>query len=143
MDVHTKTQRRRNMAAIRQKDTKPELIVRRLLHRHGYRYRLHVRLCGARPDVVYRTRRKVIFVHGCFWHMHECRYGVVQPKTNAAFWKNKRETNVQRDREQLARLDKAGWQALVVWECETRDVPVLQQKLFRFLEGDRSEERAD
>jgi DNA mismatch endonuclease (patch repair protein) len=68
---------------------------------------------------------------------------MVQPKTNAAFWKNKRETNVQRDREQLARLDKAGWQSLVVWECETRDVPVLQQKLSRFLEGDRPEERAD
>lgn len=124
------------MAAIKHKNTKPELVVRRLLHRQGYRYRLHVNVCGARPDVVFRRRRQIIFVHGCFWHMHECRYGRVQPKTNGAFWKKKREANVKRDDRQLARLAAEGWHALVVWECETRDAAKLQERLVRFLEND-------
>ena len=139
-DIVSEEQRSYIMSRVRSKNTKPEILVRSYLHRCGLRFRVHGEKLPGKPDLVLPKYSTIVFVHGCFWHMHECRYGVVQPKTNAAFWKNKRETNVQRDREQLARLDKAGWQALVVWECETRDVPVLQQKLFRFLEGDRSEE---
>ena len=133
MDVHTRTQRRRNMAAIKQKDTKPELCVRRLVHRQGYRYRLHVKGLPGRPDLVFQRRQKVLFVHGCFWHMHDCRYGAVQPKTNADFWKKKLEANVVRDQRDVASLQAAGWKVLVVWECETKDVSQLQFRLKRFL----------
>ena len=133
MDIHSKTQRRRNMAAIKQKDTKPELRVRRLIHRQGYRYRLHVKGLPGRPDLVFQRRQKVVFVHGCFWHMHDCRYGAVQPKTNAEFWRKKREANVVRDDRDVASLQAAGWHVLVVWECETKDVSQLESRLKTFL----------
>ena len=97
MDVLTRDKRSRNMAAIRGKDTGPERTIRRLLHTMGYRYVLHDRRLPGRPDLVFPRRRKVIFVHGCFWHMHECRYGRVVPAMNAEFWHKKRVGNVDRD----------------------------------------------
>jgi len=133
MDVHDKSQRHRNMAAIKGKDTKPEMVVRRLVFRLGYRYRLHGKNLPGRPDLVFRSRRKVIFVHGCFWHMHVCRYGQVKPKTNATFWQEKRKANVERDRRQLSALTSDGWDVLVVWECETKDVCQLKIRLEVFL----------
>src|SRR5262249_10525736 len=100
VDVHTPMQRSRNMAAIHAKDTKPEMIVRRMVHSFGYRYRLHARDLIGCPDLVLPKYKFLIFVHGCFWHMHKCRYGKVVPKTNARFWQNKRLQNVERDKRQ-------------------------------------------
>lgn len=132
-DVLTPEQRSRCMSRIRGKDTSPELIVRSLVFSMGYRYRLHDKRLPGSPDLVFKGRRKIIFVHGCFWHMHDCRYGQVRPKTNAAFWEAKRNRNVQRDMENIAALHFTGWRALVIWECETKDSESLAQKLKMFL----------
>ena len=139
MDVLARVQRSRNMAAIRGKDTRPERSIRRLLHTMGYRYVLHDRRLPGRPDLVFPRRRKVIFVHGCFWHMHhECKYGRVVPATNAEFWHKKRVGNVDRDARAMRALAAQGWHALVTWECEIRDIDSLARRLVAFLE---SEER--
>jgi DNA mismatch endonuclease (patch repair protein) len=132
-DVHTPEQRSRNMASIRGKNTKPEKVVRSLLHKLGYRYRLHRRDLPGRPDLVFSSRRKVIFVHGCFWHMHDCRWGRVTPATNGDFWRNKRQGNCERDDTAVKALAAAGWEALIVWECETRNTAPLQARLESFL----------
>ena len=133
-DVHTPEQRSRNMSRIRSGNTRPELIVRSLVHRLGARFRLHVRTLPGKPDLVLPGRRKVIFVHGCFWHCHNCRYGRVKPATNAEFWRQKRQQNQDRDRRQRKALREDGWQVLVVWECWTRQpeqrlIPALQRFL--------------
>src|SRR4051812_31813701 len=120
-DVHTRAQRSRNMAAIRCKDTRPEMAVRSIAHRLGDRYRLHVRELPGHPDLVFPRLRKVIFVHGCFWHMHACRYGRVTPRTRADFWQTKRAGNVSRDHRTMRKLRREGWRILVVWECQMRD----------------------
>lgn len=119
-DTLTKDQRHRNMAAIRGKDTKPELLVRKFLFSRGFRYRLnHPRLPG-HPDIVLRKYRIVIFVNGCFWHGHEnCRYFRL-PKTNVDFWKNKIERNRERDKEEQHRLAEMGWHCVTVWECQLK-----------------------
>jgi DNA mismatch endonuclease (patch repair protein) len=134
-DVHTREQRSRNMSAIRGKDTKPEMLVRSIVHRLGYRYRLHSRDLPGAPDLVFARLRKIINVHGCFWHMHTCRYGLVTPRTNADFWKTKRSGNVDRDRIILHKLRADGWDVLTVWECETRNAEALQRRLRAFLEA--------
>jgi DNA mismatch endonuclease (patch repair protein) len=134
-DVLTPDQRRRNMQAIRARDTKPEMKVRKLLHGLGYRYRLHRRDLPGTPDLVFPKRRKTIFVHGCFWHMHDCRYGTVVPRTNADFWQRKRESNVARDTRHLQDLRDRGWDVLTVWECWTRDPDGLHSRLVTFLEA--------
>lgn len=133
MDVHTPQQRSRNMAAIKAKDTGPEMEVRRMLHRRGFRYALHKRGLPGRPDLVFASRRKVVFVHGCYWHMHDCRYGRVAATTRAEFWRTKRLGNVERDRRNVTLLEEAGWDVFVVWECEIKDGPALQQRLVEFL----------
>jgi DNA mismatch endonuclease (patch repair protein) len=132
-DVHTPEQRRRNMSAIRRRDTKPEMLVRRTAHAMGYRYVLQGRGLPGRPDLVFPSRRKAIFVHGCFWHLHSCRYGQVTPATNPGFWAEKRRRNAERDTANLEALKLAGWQVLEIWECETRDQLVLVEQLQRFL----------
>jgi len=121
------------MAAIRGKHTKPELAVRAVLRQLGLRYGLHQETLPGKPDIVIPRGRKAIFVHGCFWHMHRCRYGRVVPTTNAAFWKRKRLGNVKRDRKKLRELRKAGWQVLTIWECWTRDPDNLIEKVSVFL----------
>lgn len=126
-------QRSANMSRIRGKDTKPEMVVRRLLHRAGYRYRLHRRDLPGTPDLVFPSRRKVLFVHGCFWHSHSCRAGQTRPANNAEFWAAKRERTVERDAEQLARLADLGWDVLVVWECELKDESALEERLRAWL----------
>jgi DNA mismatch endonuclease (patch repair protein) len=131
-DVHTKTQRSYNMSAIRNKNTGPEMIVRSVLHSLGYRYRLHVRDLPGCPDIVLPKHNAIIFVHGCFWHMHNCRFGRVTPKTNAKFWQKKRTGNVERDKKQRWLLRKE-WSVLTVWECETRDLKKLSRRLVGFL----------
>ena len=120
MDRITPELRSINMRAIRSKDTKPELAIWRMVHGMGYRYRLHVGGLPGGPDLVFSTKKKVIFVHGCFWHQHDqetCRISR-KPKLNTRYWLSKLERNVQRDRESRAMLEKAGWSVLVIWECE-------------------------
>ncbi|SRR6266404_429408 len=134
MDVLTPEQRRRCMSAIRNKDTKPELLVRLLLRRMGYRYRLHSAGLPGKPDVVLRKQRLVIFVHGCFWHSHRCRYGKVIPVTNAKFWQSKRAENVRRDKRNRGRLRRAGWSVITVWECWTRNPDNLFERLVTLLQ---------
>ena len=132
-DVLTPQQRRFNMSRIRGKDTGPEMVVRRLAHRVGYRYRLHRRDLPGRPDMVFVSRRKVIFVHGCYWHRHDCRFGNVSPKTNATFWKEKIQGNVARDERNAQALAQLGWKMYVIWECELRDERALGRRLKRYL----------
>jgi DNA mismatch endonuclease (patch repair protein) len=121
------------MSAIRGKNTKPEMIVRRIAHGLGYRYRLHRRDLPGAPDLVFPSLRKVINVHGCYWHMHSCRWGCVSPKTNAEFWQTKRSGNVQRDKRNLMQLRRDGWTVLTVWECETRQADKLRLRINSFL----------
>ena len=122
------------MSRIRGRDTKPELIVRSMVHRMGYRFRRHVKGLVGKPDLVLPRHRKIIFVHGCYWHMHRCRFGKVVPKTNTEFWQNKRQGNVDRDRRNLRTLRREGWKVLVIWECWTRDEEKLFAKLSAFLD---------
>jgi DNA mismatch endonuclease (patch repair protein) len=109
-----------DMRAIRSKDTKPELVVRRLVHAIGYRYRLHRKDLAGQPDLVFPSRRKVVFVNGCFWHGHDCRRGNVHPKTNASYWRAKIARNVERDVRSKTALCDSGWSVLTIWECETK-----------------------
>jgi DNA mismatch endonuclease, patch repair protein len=132
-DVHTPEQRSRNMAAIRNKNTKPEIVVRRLLCGMGIRYRLHRSDLPGKPDIVMPGRKTAIFVHGCFFHMHNCRYGRVVPATNAEFWRTKRSGNAARDKRNAKHLRKLGWNVTTVWECETKDPEELRRGLLKLL----------
>ncbi len=129
MDVHTAEQRSRNMSAIRGRDTKPEMRVRSLLHSLGYRYRLHRKDLPGKPDIVLPKYRTAIFVHGCFWHSHNCRWGMVTPKTRSEFWTEKRRGTTERDSRNLRALEAAGWRVLVIWECQSRSAEELRQLL--------------
>ena len=132
-DVHTEEQRSFNMSRIRGKNTKPEMTVRSVVHRLGYRYALHRSDLPGHPDIVLVRYKKIIFVHGCFWHMHRCRYGRVTPATNTKFWHDKRRGNVERDKRNLRKLRRDGWRVLVIWECQTPDAENLGGKLKSFL----------
>lgn len=123
----------RCMAAIRGKDTRPEQIVRMIAHRRGCRFRLHAADLPGKPDLVFRSRRALVFVHGCFWHSHACRRGLSTARTNAAFWRLKRRRNRERDKRTLAALRRAGWRVLVIWECHTRNPERLARRLQEFL----------
>jgi DNA mismatch endonuclease, patch repair protein len=127
--------RSRLMSRVRGRNTKPEMVVRRLVHAMGYRHRLHRRDLPGTPDLVFPARRKIVFVHGCFWHRHPgCRHAT-SPKTRQGFWEHKFQENVERDRRKLESLVRLGWQSLVIWSCETSDTVSLEMKLRRFLEG--------
>lgn len=133
-DVFSPEKRSAVMARIRAKDTEPELLVRRLLHGMGYRFRLHRRDLPGTPDVVLPGRRAVIFVHGCFWHGHEgCRLAT-SPATRREFWTTKIAANRGRDARAVRRLRRAGWSVAVVWECQTRRIDRLARRLHRFLD---------
>lgn len=136
-DVLTPEQRHRCMSRIGPRDSKPEMVVRSLVHRLGYRFRLHRKDLPGKPDVVLPRHRKVIFVHGCFWHRHSCKYGRPQPRQNAEFWRDKLQRNVERDKRVRQRLRENGWQVLVVWECETRDTDRLRKRIGGFLSWGR------
>ena len=133
MDVHTREQRSRNMRAIKGKNTQPEIAVRKLVHRLGYRFSLHRKDLPGKPDLVFRSRRRVIFVHGCYWHMHRCPLGSVIEKTRTEFWQTKRKGNVARDRLRMRTLDRDGWKVLVVWACELKHPALLERRLEAFL----------
>jgi DNA mismatch endonuclease, patch repair protein len=124
--------RSENMRAIRGKDTLPEMTVRRLVHKLGYRFRLHRQDLPGTPDLVFPARRKVIFVHGCFWHSHACKTGLV-PNSNRDFWLPKLRKNKARDRKNLKALLQQGWDSLVIWQCELQDVRAVHLRIRRFL----------
>ena len=136
-DTRTPEQRRRIMQAVGTEDTGPERVVRRLLHGHGYRYRLHVKDLPGRPDIVFPGRQKAIFVHGCFWHGHGCEKGKA-PKSRLDYWGPKLKANAERDVAQRMQLEALGWSVLTVWQCETRDPASLAGKLFAFLDAAKS-----
>ena len=126
------------MSRVKGRDTKPEMVVRRLLHAMGFRYRLHAKDLPGKPDIVFRGRRLAIFVNGCFWHRHpgpECRLARL-PKSRLDFWIPKLEANRRRDVENIERLEALGWRVLLVWECELRDSEQLGNTLRRFIEGE-------
>lgn len=130
--------RRQVMSSIRRENTKPELIVRRILWRLGARFRLHGRDLPGRPDVVMRSRRTAIFVHGCLWHLHEgCRLAR-PPKSQPHYWPAKLARNKERDRQNLRRLREQGWLVEIIWECETRDLEALERRLRQILLASRA-----
>jgi DNA mismatch endonuclease, patch repair protein len=121
------------MQAVKTKDTGPEIAVRRLLHRLGYRYRLHRKDLPGRPDIVFPGRKKAIFVHGCFWHAHDCAKGRA-PKSRLEYWGPKLARNVARDAENVAALRTLGWTILTVWQCELHETKALERRLRTFLD---------
>jgi DNA mismatch endonuclease (patch repair protein) len=134
MDNLTPEQRSGQMRLIRSTDTKPELRVRRLVHGMGYRYRLHRAELPGKPDLVFPSRQKAIFVHGCFWHGHNCKFGRV-PKSNIEYWTNKIATTRRRDRRNIQLLRELDWKCLTIWECCMNDDIKLAKRISRFLEG--------
>jgi DNA mismatch endonuclease, patch repair protein len=127
------------MSRIRDKDTKPELVVRSMLHQMGYRFRLHRSDLPGKPDIVLPKYKIVIQVYGCFWHRHQgCKMAYI-PKTRKHFWMEKFTKNVERDRKQQKQLEKLGWQLLVVWECETNNLKRLANKLSTAIEGTKDQ----
>lgn len=132
MDRLTPQRRSRLMSRIRGKDTAPEMAVRSILHRLGYRYRLHVKDLPGKPDLVFPALRKAVFVHGCYWHGHSCRLGRAQSKSNVDFWAGKLAANTSRDARNVALLRERGWEVEIVWQCELKEGLWLERVL-RFL----------
>ncbi|WP_420463428.1 very short patch repair endonuclease [Candidatus Palauibacter sp.] len=135
LDTLTVRERSERMSRIRSKDTKPEMRVRRLVHGLGYRYRLHAKDLPGRPDLVFQPRRKVILVHGCFWHRHEgcSRNRLPKSPERRDFWRKKLDGNARRDRSKEAALRRLGWEILVIWECETKALDPLAERVRAFL----------
>ena len=133
MGKATPAQISERMRRIRKTATKPELVVRKLAHAMGYRFRLYRRDLPGTPDLVFPSRKKAVFVHGCFWHQHNCALGSKQPFANQEYWLPKLARNVSRDIAVNNELVKMGWSVLVIWECETRDVLVVRRALENFL----------
>jgi len=131
LDKLSPEKRSENMRRIRSKGMKPELLVRSIAHRMGYRFRLHARDLPGRPDLVFRSRRKIIFVNGCFWHGHSCKEGRRVPKSNVDYWMQKIAKNKVRDAKNRRKLKADGWSVLTIWECEKE--PEIRQKLRSFL----------
>ncbi len=132
-DPFTSENRSRIMGLIRDRDTKPERVVRGIAHRLGYRFRLNRRDLPGTPDLVFPRLRKVVFVHGCFWHRHSCRRGRSTPVNNARFWLRKLEGNAARDHRALAKLRRSGWAVLTLWECQLANLEKLERRLEEFL----------
>jgi DNA mismatch endonuclease (patch repair protein) len=133
MDVFTKEKRSKIMSKIKGKDTKPEKVVRSLLHQMGYRFRLHRKDLPGNPDIVLPKHKKVIFVHGCFWHGHDGCPRAKRPSTNKKFWNEKLLKNIERDKKNQSDLPKLGWQLLVVWQCQIKDLDNLIGKINKFI----------
>jgi DNA mismatch endonuclease (patch repair protein) len=141
VDVHSKKVRSYNMSRIKSKNTKPEEIVRKYLFKAGLRYRKNVKALPGSPDIVLAKHKTVIFVNGCFWHVHECCRFFVWPSTNKIFWKNKLSKNVMRDKENYQQLISIGWKVIVVWECELKkDKPGRLDALYKEIVGSNTTE---
>jgi DNA mismatch endonuclease (patch repair protein) len=138
-DNVTNEVRSRIMASVRSTGTRPEMVVRRSLHQLGYRYRLHRRDLPGTPDLAFISKRKALFVNGCFWHMHAGCPRAKIPDSNREFWLSKLERNCRRDTESIAALQRLGWDVMTVWECELRDLTSVLDRLSHFLgTGDNS-----
>ncbi|EIM62984.1 very short patch repair endonuclease [Desulfobacter postgatei] len=137
MDVFTREKRSQIMSRVSGKNTKPELIVRSLLHNMGYRFRLHRNELPGKPDIILPKYKKIIFVHGCFWHGHIDCPRAKRPTTNKKFWNEKLNKNIERDKVTLNNLKQLGWDVLTVWTCEVKSIEKLRNKLFSFIEGHR------
>jgi len=135
VDTVPPSKRSEVMARVRSKDTRPELFVRRLVFAMGYRYRLHAKGLPGCPDLVFSSRQKVIFVHGCFWHRHENCALARMPKSRLGFWRPKLEGNKRRDVKNMKRLAREGWKVLTIWECQLNDSVRLQTTIRRFLDA--------
>jgi DNA mismatch endonuclease (patch repair protein) len=129
VDSLTPIQRRKTMAAVKSVNTKPELLVRSFLHSAGFRYRLHRKDLPGKPDIVLPKYNTVIFVHGCFWHQHTNCRAAARPTTRTEYWDKKLDRNIQRDVSHIEQIEDLGWEVIVVWECETKDVALLENKL--------------
>lgn len=134
MDTFTPEERSRIMAAVKDKDTRPELLVRRLLREMGFHYRLHPKDVPGKPDISFKGRKKAIFIHGCFWHGHACKRGARTPKTNREYWEQKINRNKQRDVQHRDALRAMGWDVLTLWECELKDISRVMERLTVFME---------
>ncbi|MEZ4709795.1 MAG: very short patch repair endonuclease [Caldilineaceae bacterium] len=132
-DNLTPSQRKRTMKSVHSKDTKPEMKVRRLIHNMGFRYRLHRSDLPGKPDLVFPSKHKVIFIHGCFWHGHNCKRGQRMPVTNQEYWLAKLNRNKERDKNNQEKLRKLGWDVLILWECQLKDIPELKQSVIDYL----------
>jgi len=133
MDIISKEKRSWNMSRIRNKNTKPEMIVRSLLHRMGYRFILHKKGLPGKPDIVLPKHETIIFVHGCFWHRHQsCKYAY-NPKSRIEFWRNKFIENKNRDKKVQNDLIELGWNVNVIWECETKNLDLLENKIISIM----------
>lgn len=133
MDIVDSATRSRMMAAIREKNTGPEIVVRRYLHALGYRFRIHRKDLPGKPDIVMPKLRTCIFVHGCFWHRHpDCRYAYT-PKSRLDFWLPKFAKNIERDLAAQSALRELGWNVVIIWECETKKIDLLRQKIYEAL----------
>ena len=121
------------MSRVKSKDTAPEMVVRRLVHSLGYRYRLHGANLPGKPDLVFASKKKVILVHGCYWHGHDCKRGARMPSTNREYWSAKIGRNKERDARSVASLEQSGWSVMAVWECEIRDSAALAERIHNFL----------
>ncbi|MEK9939377.1 MAG: very short patch repair endonuclease [Methylotenera sp.] len=130
-DRVSKEIRSKIMRKVKSKNTKPELLIRKILTTAGYRYRLHVKDLPGKPDIVFKKRRRVLFVHGCFWHGHaECSRGTI---ADSEFWRIKIKSNMDRDEKTLSKLAENGWQCLIIWECELKNIDFVKSKIFDFL----------
>ena len=138
-DIYGPRKRSEIMARVRAKGTKPEQVVRQIAHSLGYRFRLHRDNLPGKPDLVFPRHRKVILVHGCFWHGHRHCSKAKRPATNRAFWEKKLSRNMERDRQDTAALREAGWKVLVLWECETKNRGRVATSIRRFFEGSEIE----
>ena len=133
MDNLNENQRSYCMSRIREKNTNPELVVRRVLHKLGYRFRLHRKDLSGVPDIVLPRHRTVIFVHGCFWHQHPGCNRARQPKSNIEYWSGKLANNIERSKVAITRLKRSGWRVVIIWECETKQLELLEKRISEFL----------
>lgn len=139
MDNLSPEARSRAMRGVRSHDTTPERVVRSVAHALGFRFRLHRRDLPGSPDLVFPRLRTVVFVHGCYWHQHRCSRGSRQPKSNRGYWLSKLRRNRERDRRATGALRRAGWRVLVIWECQTHDIPRLEECISRYLIAGRTD----
>lgn len=133
MDKFSKEKRSEIMRQVKSRNTKPEKIVRSLIHSMGFRFRLHKKDLPGKPDMVFPSKRKVVFVHGCFWHGHNCKRGKNRPRSNMEYWGNKIKSIKKRDRDNIKNLKKLGWDVLVIWECQIKNTKNITEWIVDFL----------
>lgn len=137
MDIVEKDKRSEVMRSVKSRDTKPEMLVRRMLHKAGFRYRLHAKNLPGKPDIVFPSKHKAILVHGCFWHQHPGCTLADRPTSNTDYWNPKLDGNIARDAKNIEALRESGWEVLIIWDCQTRDKDALLKELIKFLRKPR------